>query len=70
VSATSTFNVENAQTIATDNPAFTAFTALAGTYPSDTLAFDWGLPFYYGRRVATAIENHSTAVNTGPYIAF
>jgi hypothetical protein len=70
VSATSTFNVENAQTIATDNPTFTAFTALAGTYPSDTLAFDWGLPFYYGRRVATAIENHSTAVNTGPYIAF
>ena len=32
--------------------------------------FDWGLPFYFGRTVYTAIENAATAVGTGPYVAF
>jgi Protein of unknown function (DUF3443) len=74
VSATATFSVGNAQTLTTDNPTFTALPTLAGTYSSspDTSAhtFDWGLPFYYGRRVATAIEDHTTSVGTGPYVAF
>jgi hypothetical protein len=70
VSATASFQVGNAQTLSTDNPTFAVLPTLAGTYTSTTDTFDWGLPFYYGRRVATAIENHSTAVDTGPYIAF
>lgn len=70
VSAMADFQVANAETIATDDPTFTVLSSLAGTYSSATDTFDWGLPFYYGRRVATAIEGHSTAVNTGPYIAF
>ncbi len=70
VSVTETFVIENAQTISTDNPTFTVLPALGGTYSSSSNTFDWGLPFYYGRRVATAIEAHTTAVNTGPYIAF
>jgi hypothetical protein len=45
------------------------FATLAGTYPiADT--FDWGLPFYYGRTVYTAVEKVATAVCTGPYVAF
>ncbi len=32
--------------------------------------FDWGLPFYYGRRVFTAIEGQATPRGTGPYFAF
>jgi hypothetical protein len=70
VSATADFQVGNAETIATDNPTFLVLPSLAGTYSAATDTFDWGLPFYYGRSVATAIEGHSTAVNTGPYIAF
>ena len=70
VSATSAVVVDNAETLATNNPNFAVLPSLAGTYTSDTTTFDWGLPFYYGRRVATAIEAHTTAVNTGPYVAF
>jgi hypothetical protein len=70
VTATPAFTVDNAQTEATNNPTYTALTGLAGTYTSATDTFDWGLPFYYGRRVATGIENHTTTVGTGPYIAF
>jgi len=70
-----TFTVDNAQTLVTDHPTFSVLPTLAGTWSgaanaatSDT--FDWGLPFYYGRRVFTAIENQRTAVGTGPYVAF
>jgi len=67
---TATFSVGNAQTLATDNPTFTVFPTLAGTYSTSPNSFDWGLPFFYGRRIATAIENRATAVGTGPYVAF
>jgi hypothetical protein len=33
-------------------------------------SFDWGLPFYFGRSVYTAIETRSTSGGTGPYFAF
>ena len=74
-SVAETFTVDNAQTLATDNPTFTVLPTLAGTYSTITNSntsntFDWGLPFYYGRRVFTAIENQRTAVGTGPYVAF
>jgi hypothetical protein len=35
-----------------------------GTY------FDWGLPFYFGRNVFTAIEGQATPVGAGPFVAF
>jgi hypothetical protein len=66
--------IDNAQTLATDHPTFSVLPTLAGAWSSaanstsDT--FDWGLPFYYGRRVFTVIENQRTAVGTGPYVAF
>jgi hypothetical protein len=49
--------------------AITAYPGLAGTNPTGG-SFDWGLPFFYGRRVANAIEGASTSVGTGPYIGF
>jgi hypothetical protein len=69
------FTVDNAQALATANPTFSVLPTLAGTFTtiagaSSTNTFDWGLPFYYGRRVFTAIENQRTAVGTGPYVAF
>jgi len=33
-------------------------------------AFDWGLPFFYGRNVYTAIELQPTPGGTGPYFAY
>jgi hypothetical protein len=60
------FSVANAEML---DAAFTAFPGLAG--PNPTLgSFDWGLPFFFGRRVATAIEGDTTSVGTGPYFAF
>jgi hypothetical protein len=69
-SKTVNFQVANAQALLTDGPSFVAFATLAGTYTSSSQTFDWGLPFYYGRAVFTALENATTAVGTGPYIAF
>ena len=69
MSATVNFTVDNAGTLGASDPSFVAFPTLAGTYPTAN-TFDWGLPFYYGRTVYTAIENTMTAVGTGPYVAF
>jgi hypothetical protein len=49
--------------------SMSAFPGLAGTNPA-AQSFDWGLPFFYGRRVATAIEGFTTSAGTGPYVAF
>ncbi len=67
---TVSFSVENAQTILDANPTYTAFSTLGGQYSSSATTFDWGLPFFFGRNVYTAIENHSTTAGTGPYVAF
>jgi hypothetical protein len=64
-----TFDVGNAATMLSANPTFNAFPLLAGTNPN-TGSFDYGLPFFYGKRVAVAVEGDNTAVGTGPYIAF
>jgi Protein of unknown function (DUF3443) len=69
VSATLSFSVDNAETLENNNPTFAAFATLAGTYPTAG-TFDWGLPFYYGRTVYTVMENVTTTVGMGPYVAF
>ena len=69
VNAAVPFAVGNAQTLGMDNPSFVVFPTLAGTY-STSGTFDYGLPFFFGRRVATALENRSTTVGTGPYVAY
>jgi hypothetical protein len=62
-----TFNVVNADTLTN---AVSAFPGLAGTLPASLDGFDWGLSFFYGRRVATVIAGNTTSVGAGPYIAF
>ncbi|WP_321791405.1 DUF3443 domain-containing protein [Caballeronia sp. J97] len=44
-----------------------AFDNLAGTASG---YFDWGLPFFYGRRVFTALDGRPTPAGPGPYYAF
>jgi len=69
-----TFTVANAQTLFA-NPSDNVFGELGGpsTFPGSGSAqnfFDWGLPFFYGRNVFTAIEGRSTPGGDGPYWAF
>ena len=60
------FDVGNAEQI---DASFYAFPGLGGTNPTPN-SFDWGLPFFFGRRVATAIQGYTTSAGTGPYVAF
>jgi hypothetical protein len=64
------FSVANTQTLLSGSSTLVAFANLGGTFPGSTMSLDFGLPFYFGRRVATAIEGDTTAVGTGPYFAF
>jgi hypothetical protein len=43
-----------------------------GTFSSgfSSNSFDWGLPFFFGRRIFVAIEGSSTPNGTGPYWAY
>jgi hypothetical protein len=64
-----TFSVGNTVTMLNGN--FDAYPQLAGTIPPGNAGtFDYGLPFFFGRRVAVAVEGDKTAAGTGPYIAF
>jgi uncharacterized protein DUF3443 len=68
-----TFNVGNAQTMSSTAPTdtYSVLPELAGTLPAgNTGSFDYGLAFFYGKRVAVAVEGDKTSVGTGPYIAF
>jgi hypothetical protein len=65
------FNLANADSLHTNNPTFAAFANLGGpTFSNFSSSFDWGLAFFYGRNVFTAIENRSTSGGNGPYFAY
>ena len=68
-----TFNVGDTQTIISTAPTdtYSVLPQLAGTLPAGNAgSFDYGLAFFYGKRVAVAVEGSKTSVGTGPYIAF
>ena len=67
-SGTVSFSVANADNLFNDNPNANVFGQLAG--PNSLVGFDWGLPFFYGRNVFTAIYGQSTPGGTGPYWAY
>jgi hypothetical protein len=65
-----TFSVGNEATLlSSDN---FAYANLAGPGPTigGAPAFDWGLPFFYGRSVYTAIDGQATPAGNGPYYAY
>jgi hypothetical protein len=64
--ATVDFSVGNADSLFS-SPGDSVFATLAGPNPG---TFDWGLPFFFGRNVFTAIESRSTPEGVGPYWAF
>jgi hypothetical protein len=78
-SGTVSFSVAKADDLFLDNPSFVAFPTLAGRIsaidktkpaPSWSSSFDWGLPFFYGRSVFTAIRGKDTPAGKGPYYAY
>ena len=69
---TVTFNVDDFDTVTAANPTAAAFSNLAGPMPctSSPCTFDWGLPFFYGRSVFTAIDGTTTPQGNGPFWAY
>jgi hypothetical protein len=79
VSSSVDFAVADANSLFSTNATVAAAATLAapstsvsanGTTFDGTQTFDWGLPFYFGRSVYTAIENQNTSAGMGPYFAF
>jgi hypothetical protein len=72
-SATVTFNIASAQTLLASGNI--AFNNLGGPNPPNPLVnysggFDYGLPFFFGRKLYVAIENQNTSGGVGPYWAY
>ena len=63
------FSVANADDLFNNNTSGVAFNNLAAP-ESQTDSFDFGLPFFLGQNVYTAIADQSTPGGNGPYIAF
>jgi len=63
------FDIANTEALfAANNGTNVAFSNLGGDNPS---SFDWGLPFFYGRKVFIGIENETGPTGTvGPYWAY
>jgi hypothetical protein len=60
-----TFSVGNSRVLfASANNAFNNMAGIASS------GFGWGLPFFFGRRVYTAIASRATSAGPGPYYAF
>jgi len=57
-SGTVNFSVANADTLFANQADF-VYGDLGGEYSGSPLAFDWGLPFFFGRNVFTAIQSTS-----------
>ncbi|GDX58644.1 hypothetical protein LBMAG30_28070 [Comamonadaceae bacterium] len=62
------FVVDNAQGLFA-SPLKAALPTLAGAL-GDSTSFDWGLPFFYGRRVFMGFEGQATPLGNGPFYAF
>jgi hypothetical protein len=65
-SQTINFSVANADSLFSSGADF-VFEDLAGPNAG---TFDWGLPFFYGRNVFTAIDARATPAGSGPFWAY
>ena len=68
VGGTVSFAIENATSLFGDGSQH-VLPALAGPL-GDGASFDWGLPFFYGRRLFIGIEGQPSSLGTGPFYAF
>jgi len=67
-----TFSIDNAQNLFANSPtdSYAAFATLGGLNPPN-FGFDWGLPFFYGVNVYSAIDGQTvTGQTTTPWWAY
>ena len=70
-STSADFSIGNANDLLNDNPNFLAYSNIGAPIPADfSTSFDWGLPFYFGRRVYTGFEGEQIGNAIGPLVAF
>jgi hypothetical protein len=62
------FGIDNASN-QLSSAANTVFPLLAGTV-NDSKTFDWGLPFFLGRRVFVGFEGKATGAVSGTFFAY
>lgn len=62
------FSIDNAETLFGD-ASKVVLPTLSGPM-DDATSFDWGLPFFYGRRVFIGIDGQASSLGTGPFYAF
>lgn len=67
-SSTVDFSIGNATGLLSQT-SVAAIGGLAGPI-GDNTSFGFGLPFFYGRQVFTAIQGRSTPLGLGPYVAY
>lgn len=65
-----TFAIGNANALRFYNPSSSAFNNLGAVNYYIDSSVDWGLPFFFGKRVYTAISSAQTPVGQGPYLAY
>ena len=73
VQTTASFTVGNAESDFSAFPSYGVYSHLAGNNSSPTApsnAFDWGSPFFFGRRVYHLFEQNTLGSVQGPAIAF
>lgn len=69
VSGIVSISIANANSLFQGNQNNTAFNNLGGG-PAFSSYFDWGLPFFFGRSVYTAMEGASIGGAIGPFVAY
>lgn len=69
VTAPVSFSISNASALISGPSWLAALPSLAGPIGSRDV-FDWGLPFFYGRRVSMGIEAQASHLGMGPFYAF
>lgn len=68
MSSVVSFSIDNAVTLFAD-ASKVVLPTLSGPM-DDASSFDWGLPFFYGRRVFIGIDGQASSLGTGPFYAF
>ena len=68
VSVPVSFSVNNA--VSSFSPGTLAVIPTLAGNVLDSRTFDWGLPFFYGRRVFIGIDGQPSTLGTGPFYAF
>lgn len=66
---TISFSIVNEESVTTVNGNFAAFDNIGGPSAGPN-TFDWGLPFFFGRKVFMTFEGQTSSAGAGPFVAY